>query len=35
MDYVWKEIPDTNGRYAISIYGEVHDIEKITLLNHT
>jgi hypothetical protein len=28
MDYVWKEIPDTNGRYAISIYGEVHDIEK-------
>jgi hypothetical protein len=28
MDYVWKEIPETNGRYAISIYGEVHDIEK-------
>jgi hypothetical protein len=28
MDYVWKEIPGTNGKYAISIYGEVHDIER-------
>ena len=28
METVWKEIPETNGRYAISIYGEVHDIER-------
>jgi len=24
----WKEIPEFNGRYAISIYGEVHDIKR-------
>jgi hypothetical protein len=28
METTWKEIPNFNGRYSISIYGEVHDVER-------
>lgn len=26
-NYAWKEVPNFDGRYAISIYGEVHDLK--------
>lgn len=28
METTWKEIPNTNGRYTVSIYGEVHDVKR-------
>lgn len=28
METIWKEIPGFNGKYSISIYGEVHDVER-------
>ena len=28
MESIWKEIPNFNGRYSISIYGEIHDLKK-------
>lgn len=28
MDTTWKEIPNFEGRYSISIYGEIHDIKR-------
>ena len=33
MDNTWKEVPNTNGRYAVSIYGEVHDLKQNKLIN--
>lgn len=30
---VWKEIPEFNGRYTASIYGEIHDVEKNKIMN--
>jgi hypothetical protein len=33
VNVVWKEIPDFNGRYAISIYGEIHDISSNKIIN--
>jgi len=32
METTWKEIPNFMGRYAISIYGEVHDIKRNVLI---
>ena len=28
LDYAWKEIPGFDGRYSISVNGEVHDIKR-------
>lgn len=33
METIWKEIPNFNGRYSISIYGEVHDTKRNVLIN--
>jgi len=32
METIWKEIPNFNGRYSISIYGEIHDIKRNVLI---
>ena len=32
VETVWREIPDFNGRYSISIYGEVHDLKTNKLI---
>ena len=29
----WKEIPGFDGRYNISIYGEVHDVKRNKIIN--
>lgn len=33
MEAIWKEIPNFNGRYSISIYGEIHDVKRNVLIN--
>jgi len=33
METIWKEIPGFNGKYSISIYGEVHDVERNKIIN--
>lgn len=33
METTWKEVPNTNGRYAVSIYGELHDIQNNKIIN--
>jgi hypothetical protein len=32
LEVIWKEVPGFNGRYAISIYGEVHDVSRNNII---